>query len=328
MTGLVPRQVAPRITPGFSGRSGDEIIPIASWLTSDEGLSDPWVRQWINFLAAHYAQFRIIQTLFPRENPGRQGRKDHYGCGTSAKEMLVIANHLFILRSHGVEGCVLECGCYKGYSSCCLSIACRRLGYPLVIADTFAGLPPAPETVGDHCYYQVGDFAGSRPEVEQNLRTFGDPAGVELVEGCFSDTLKGWNRPLSLLWLDVDLESSVMDVLNPCLSHLDPRGAIFSHEFLATSIKDGQIVEEHGPAAAIARVVQEDDPDYSAAYTTEWLAIVGRHTSISLQSYRLLSRLVPFLGRISKPSARFSRAHLSRFLRKVAKTVRVSDGFA
>ena len=196
------------------------------------------------FLAIHYASFRTILSLFPRENPGREGKKDCHSLATSAEEMLAISNQLFILHSHGVNGSVLECGCFKGYSSCCLSLACRRLGYPFVIADSFAGLPPDDDDVGTNRYYQVGDFAGSRQEVEQNLRTFGDIASVEFLEGWYSDTLRGWDRPLALLWMDVDLVSSTKDLLEPCLPHLDPRGLIFSHEFLADLVRDGKIVAQ------------------------------------------------------------------------------------
>ena len=163
MTDLVPRPVAPVIPLALSG--GTDIPALASWLVSDEGRRDPGVCQWINFLAAHYAQFRIIEEFFfAKLNPGRQGMKDQLCIHTAPEEMLAIANHLFILRSYGIEGCVLECGCFKGYSSCCLSIACRRLGYPLVIADSFTGLPAVPHEVGEDRYYQVGDFAarGSR----------------------------------------------------------------------------------------------------------------------------------------------------------------------
>src|SRR5262249_1111898 len=137
----------------------------------------------------------------------------------------------------------------------------------------------------------------------KNLQTFGDFAAVELVEGWFADTLEGWDRPLALLWLDVDLWSSVMDVLSPCLPHLDPRGVIYSHEFWENYIKDWRIVEaqvaaEHGPAAAIDDLMRKVETDYRAAYTTGCLAAVGRHTSIGLESYRLLNRLIPSLGRI------------------------------
>jgi hypothetical protein len=296
-----------------------DIPALGSWLMSDEGRGDPGVCQWINFLAAHYAQFRIIQELFPKVNPGRQSMKDQSCILTNPEEMLVIANHLFLLRSHGVEGTVLECGCFKGYSSCCLSIACRRLGYPLIIADSFAGLPPVPDEVGEDNYYQAGDFAGARVEVEQNLRTFGDPVGVELVEGWFSATLKGWSRPLALLWLDVDLWSSTMDVLNPCLPALDPRGAVFSHEFLADYIKDSKIIERNAAAGAIAQVMREHDPDYRAIFARGNLAIVGRRTALGLQSCRLVNELIPSLSPIGVPWKAVTRSRLSRFTLKAAR---------
>src|SRR5437868_1850065 len=116
---VAPRQVSAAIPSGLL--EGADISAIASWLMSDEGRRDPEVCQWINFLAAHHARFRIISALFQKANPGRQGMKDQVSIGTSPEEMLVIANQLFILRSCGVEGCLLECGCFKGYSSCCLS---------------------------------------------------------------------------------------------------------------------------------------------------------------------------------------------------------------
>ena len=316
MTDLVPRPVAPVIPHALS--DGTDIPSLASWLVSDEGRRDPGVCQWINFLSAHYAQFRIIQELFPKLNPGRQSIKDQFCILTNPEEMLMIANQLFILRSYGIDGCVLECGCFKGYSSCCLSIACRRLGYPLVIADSFAGLPDVPHEVGEDRYYQVGDFAGARAEVEQNLRTFGDTLGVELVEGWFSDTLKGWNRPLAMLWLDVDLCSSTMDVLNPCLSALDPQGVIFSHEFSPEHITDSKIIETKEVAGAIARVMQENDPDYRAAFTRENLAIVGRPTSLCLHSYRLVNELVPELNSIGVRWKAITRSRLYRLMHKVA----------
>jgi hypothetical protein len=281
-------------------------------LISDESRHNPGVCQWISFLVCHHAQFRIIHKLFPKENPGRQGRKDHRCIQTSAEEMLTIANQLFILRSYGVEGSVLECGCFKGYSSCCLSLACQYLGYPLVIADSFAGLPMVANEVGSDRYYQAGDFSGARVEVEQNLRTFGAPSGVELLEGWFSDTLKGWNRPLAALWLDVDLWASAVDVLNPCLPSLDPRGTIFSHEFFASYIKDGKIVCAQEAPGAIARVMQEYDPDYRAAFTRGNLGIVGRRTSLCLQSSRLLNELIPSLCLIGVPWRFIARSRLER----------------
>jgi hypothetical protein len=296
MIELVPSRVAAVIPARPSGQAED-IAATAAWLMSPEGLDQPCVREWIAFLAIHFAAFRTILSLFPRENPGREGKKDRSSVATSAEEMLAIANQLFVLHSHGVKGSVLECGCFKGYSSCCLSLACRRLGYPLVIADSFSGLPPDDEDVGTYKHYQVGDFAGSRREVEQNVRTFGDIASVEFVEGWYSHTLRGWDRPLALLWMDVDLVSSTRDLLGPCLPLLDPRGAIFSHEFSADCVRYGKIVVPVGPAGAIAPIIRKEDPDYEAAFLWGCLGIVGRRTSLGLQSYKLLDALIPRLPR-------------------------------
>jgi hypothetical protein len=299
---FLPSRVADVVPARSSGREQEDLAAAAAWLLSPEGLDQQCVREWIAFLAIHYAAFRVILSLFSRDNPGREGKKDRHCFATTAEEMLAISNQLFILHSHGVKGSVLECGCFKGYSSCCLSLACRRLGYPFVIADSFSGLPPDDDDVGTDKYYQVGDFAGSRREVEQNVRTFGDIGGVEFVEGWYSDTLRGWDRPLALIWMDVDLVSSTRDLLEPCLPLLDPRGVIFSHEFAAAFIRDGKIVERNGPAGAIAPIVQKDNADYRAAFLWDCLGIVGRRTSLGLQSYRLLDALIPWLSGISESS--------------------------
>lgn len=303
MKDFVPRCVADLIPVGSSGSEEQDIAATVSWLKSPKGLAEPSVREWIGFLALHYAAFRTIGPLFPLRNPGREGKKDRYCIATTAEAMLAISNQLFILQSYGVNGCLLECGCFKGYSSCCLSLACRRLGYTLVIADSFAGLPPGDDAVGTNEIYQVGDFAGARQEVEQNIRTFGDIASVEFVQGWFSDTLRGWDRPLAMLWMDVDLASSTRDVLEPCLPFVDPRGVIFSHEFTEECIREGKIVEPSGPPGTIARMIEKEDAEYRAAFLWDCLGIVGRRGSLCLQSYKLLDKLLPWLSRIGMPAA-------------------------
>jgi O-methyltransferase len=329
MTELVPRRVAEAVPRDMA--QGSDLPTLARWLMA-EGRDDPSVRQWINFLAAHYARFRIIRELFPRVNPGRTGMKDACSTQTIPEEMLAIANQLFILKSHGVEGAVLECGCFKGYSSCCLSVACRHLGYPLVIADSFAGLPPVPDGgVAIDAFgqpYQAGDFAGSRVEVEQNLRSLGCPDGVELVEGWFSDTLKDWSRPLALLWLDVDLYASAMDVLKPCLPAIDPRGCIFTHEISPDQIRDSKIVDTSGVAGALAHALQEDDRDYEAEHVRGSTAIVGRHTSLCVRSHRLLNEMIPALCLIGLPWFAIPRSRLERLAIRAQELVDVLRGRA
>ncbi len=69
--------------------------------------------------------------------------KDYSARATSPEEMLSICNHLYVLQSRGVLTSVIECGCFKGFSTCCLSQACAWLGVPLHVFDSFAGLPPS-----------------------------------------------------------------------------------------------------------------------------------------------------------------------------------------
>lgn len=49
---------------------------------------------------------------------------------------------------------------------------------------------------------------------------------MSLVEGCFSESLRGWKAPVALLWLDVDLYDSTRDVLCHVLPYVPRKGMI------------------------------------------------------------------------------------------------------
>jgi hypothetical protein len=289
---FVPVGVAQHVPAGVSTPAA-----LARWLQSPAARETPAVREWVGFLYTQFAHFRTVFELFPRSNPNpaRRGLKDDIAAATSPHEMLLIANQLYVLRTAGVAGSVLECGCFKGFSSCCLSIACRRLDFPLLIADSFEGLPHNPAETGDRHLYQPGDFAGPRPEVEANLRAYGAPGVVDLIPGWYSDTLSRWSRPLAALWLDVDLVSSVDDVLAPCLPHLGQHGVLFSHEFVAAMVADGEIVWNEGPAGAIRRHLEARRSSYAAAYLIHNLAIVTFPETPGARSHEVVLELLPAL---------------------------------
>jgi hypothetical protein len=115
------------------------------------------------------------------------------------------------------------------------------------------------------------------------------------------------------------LWSSAVDVLTPCLPAVDPRGAIFSHEFAANYIKNGKIVCPGEAPGAIAQVMQDHDPDYRAAFATGNLGIVGRRTSLGLQSSRLLNELIPSLDLIELPFRLIAKSRLERLKLKVRR---------
>jgi O-methyltransferase len=138
----------------------------------------------------------------------------------------------------GVEGVVVECGCYKGGSSVNLSIVCALVGRRLVICDSFEGLPKPQEYDESHPVphrhdtedYHEGQFAAPRELVEDNLRKFGRLDVCDFKVGFFDKSLKDWDQPVAMGFLDVDL----IDSLRPCLTafwpRLDGEGRLYVHE--------------------------------------------------------------------------------------------------
>jgi hypothetical protein len=193
------------------------------------------VLRYAHYLRSMSACFSFIHTHFDRINRlATASAKDSVGLASSSEEMLCIANHLYVLQTHGLDGGLVECGCFKGFSTCCLSHACAWLGVKLFAFDSFAGLPPS-----ESDYYGEGEFRGTHDEVLENLRTFGRADVVEIKQGFFLETLPKFDQPFSLIWMDVDLESSSKDVMS-LLPALPMRACIFSHECPPESFAEGR----------------------------------------------------------------------------------------
>jgi hypothetical protein len=145
----------------------------------------------------------------------------------------------------------VECGCYKGYSTSILSVACSLTGRTLEVYDSFQGLPPSASQ-----YYRAGEFAGSLDEVRQHVAAFGRPEVVHYHPGFFSDSLpKRPAAPIVILWLDVDLADSARDALR-LLPHLERRGTLFTHESLPAFFDEGgRVIPRGGPEDVIAPIV-------------------------------------------------------------------------
>ncbi len=184
---------------------------------------------------------------------------DSWSVGWGGSSLLSMAAFLYALRSYEVGGAVLECGVFKGSSTTCLSLVCRELGYPLFAADTFAGLP----TGEDH--YSQGDFKGGLDEVRANVTKLGAPEAVEYVVGIFSETLRNWREPIALLWIDVDLQQSTLDVLRNIYPALAPNAVIFSDGFAKGVDFDGDRVKwTGGEPAGFYHFYKANGLDYKA----------------------------------------------------------------
>jgi O-methyltransferase len=136
------------------------------------------------------------------------------------------------------QGSVVECGCYLGGSSVNLSLVCALTGRKLIVFDSFEGLPEPKEYdrwhhaqhVGHTDVYYKGRFAAARETVEKNISTFGDISVCEFRAGYYDKTMQGFDEPIVMAFLDVDL----IDSLKPCLEglwpHLQPGCRMYTHE--------------------------------------------------------------------------------------------------
>jgi hypothetical protein len=207
-------------------------------------VSETWQR--IEFNARH----------FPQRNPTAGphtsvARKDRKGVGTSPIEHFVIAHHLATLRSHGVPGNFCEFGCFKGFSTACLSDACFRLGLTMDVFDSFEGLPASKSD-----YYEKGDFAGSIDEVTRNVDEFGKLAAVRFHPGFFVDSLPTYLEPeIACLWMDVDLAVSAEDAMT-VLPRLSPLGCVFSDECPEHRFDADGPVLKRGPDEVVPPIVE------------------------------------------------------------------------
>jgi hypothetical protein len=285
---VLPADIAPQAAAAGLASTPERAADLAAWLMLEAG-REPAARRYLYFLKSSYETFHAIEECFPRSAEAPGG-----GIGSSPEELLHIANHLYLLAAAGVRGVLLECGCFKGFSSACLSHACDFLGRGLVVADSFQGLP-GEAGMGEEGY-RPGDFHGGRQEVEGNVRLFGRIERVRFVEGWFRDTLPRFHEPIALLWMDVDLYASAADVLEASWSRLDPQAAIFSHEFLPDQIDaDGRIVHLQEPPGAIRDTFAAHGLTERAVHLAGWLARVDRPGAVGAGAESLVRTLLPRL---------------------------------
>jgi len=145
--------------------------------------------------------------------------------GSNFLEHLAMATKILNIPA-SVNGCVVECGCYKGASSANLSLVCALTYRDLEVFDSFAGLP---EPEGDdraHVVlaaqevptYAMGSWSGEFEEVRNNIRRYGRLEVCNFHVGYFEDTLPGFSREVAMAFADVDL----VDSLTTCLTYLWP----------------------------------------------------------------------------------------------------------
>lgn len=158
--------------------------------------------------------------------------------GSRVIEHLLMATQIMRVPK-AVEGCVVECGSFKGGSATNLSLVCALCDRQMEIFDSFAGLPEPTAVDAEHLLvtvrqvhtYAKGAWKGALEEVKGNITRFGDVERCNFNVGYFDESLpKFQNRKVVFAFLDVDLRTS----LETCLTYLWPQlqnGCyVFTHE--------------------------------------------------------------------------------------------------
>jgi O-methyltransferase len=161
---------------------------------------------------------------------------------TMTPDWLFADNLQLIETVRSVQGCVVECGVWRGGMSAGMA---RILGSQrrYFLFDSFEGLPPAQEVDGkkaaewqnnpagddynDNCTATV-DYARSAMERS------GTPS-YELIKGWFKDTLPAFEpgEPIAVLRLDGDWYESTLTCLNHLFDRVAPGGLILLDDYYA-----------------------------------------------------------------------------------------------
>jgi len=140
-------------------------------------------------------------------------------------EHLIMATKILNVPK-SVEGCVIECGSYKGVSTANLSLVCALCNRRLEVFDSFEGLPDPSGADKAHYYmnlnqvhtYSKGAFKGSLEEVRGNISRHGEINVCRFNVGYFRDTLPKFKSDCVFVFCDVDLRDS----LETCIKYIWP----------------------------------------------------------------------------------------------------------
>lgn len=149
--------------------------------------------------------------------------------------------HSLLQMIDGVEGDIVECGVASGKSlfAQALFLEHKQPGRTIYGFDSFEGLPQISTEDDPDVNPQAkfkGKFANSMESVLARLVGSGiDEEYVDrhihLVKGWFEETLPGFDQPIALLHIDVDLYQSYLDVLENLYPKVSSGGVVAFDEY-------------------------------------------------------------------------------------------------
>ncbi|MFT4702682.1 MAG: hypothetical protein ACI81R_000368 [Bradymonadia bacterium] len=242
------------------------------WICSPEAKKLRSVARFSHYFATMRAVINETLVCFDAVNDG--AGNEFWSRATGRYELLHLSTILYLVDSWEVPGAVLECGAYTGFSSTVLSWACDLLNRDLHIADSFEGIPDLGQ--GEDMTFAPGSYACGIETVRANLETMGRPRVASYIKGWFNQSLPDFHEPIAMLWMDVDLRESVVDVMDAVTDQLQPGAAICCHEFLPDRIDNGRIVGDHYSPAGLRESLLARDIAHNATHVSAYTAIVER----------------------------------------------------
>jgi O-methyltransferase len=147
------------------------------------------------------------------------------------------------VQMSGLEGDYLEFGVWQGntFAAACYLAKKRNLPMNFYAFDSFEGLPANQEKdASGHQMFQGGTFNCTEAQFLKNVqRTGADMSRVITIPGWFENSLQPDNpklaalRKAAVVWVDCDLYSSAVSVLNFLTGHLQYGTLVFFDDWLA-----------------------------------------------------------------------------------------------
>lgn len=150
--------------------------------------------------------------------------------GTTYRAHLAMASKILHFGPKD-PGVVVECGCWLGGSTACLSVVCDYADRQLIVYDSFEGLPEADPRDEMGRPNTAGWFVGPLETVKANVAAHGVLERCTFRKGWVADTLPQHTEPVILAYLDVDYQESLHDCVVHLWPHLTDTGYVFIDEF-------------------------------------------------------------------------------------------------
>jgi len=188
-------------------------------------------RSYAEFVLLRNSGFSPAQRLRLLRSFDKISRK--VPCIHTNAQILAFTRAVFSIPAE-IEGCIAEAGCFKGGTSAKFSIVAELAKRRLFAFDSFEGMPANPEDHtniwGSRVRFHEHQYRGELEEVRANVAKFGHIESCQFVKGYFEESMKDFTRPITALYLDVDLVSSTRTCIKSLCRQVVPGGYVFSQD--------------------------------------------------------------------------------------------------